>query len=63
MPHTPREQGAFQSVGYDSIAGIVVIVMVLVGRKLAGVRMIPRLLQSEDPPWRVPKEAKKVRGY
>lgn len=58
----PNDKGAFQSVGYDSIAGLVVIAMVLGGRKLAGVKVIPKLLDSDDPPWRVPKEAKKILG-
>jgi len=58
----PNDKGAFQSVGYDSVAGLVVMVGVLACRKAAGVRLIPRLLDSDDPPWRVPKEAKKLLG-
>ncbi|EKX32290.1 hypothetical protein GUITHDRAFT_121552 [Guillardia theta CCMP2712] len=58
----PNSKGAFQSIGLDSIAGLVVVAGVLVCRKLAGVSVIPPLLQSSNPPWRIPREAKKILG-
>jgi len=58
----PNDKGAFQSIGYDSVAGLVVIVGIVVCRLLAGVKPIPTLLDNPDPPWRVPREARQILG-
>jgi uncharacterized protein len=56
----------FQSVGWDSIVGAMASVIFFAWRRFAmpkaGPAVLPRLLESDDPPWRVPREAKRKIG-
>jgi len=58
----PNDKGAFQSIGLDSVAGLAVIALGLVLRKSAGISPVPPLITSNNPPWRVPREARKMLG-
>ena len=61
--HNPTRRGGRRGArrarraraGLDSVAGLVVVVAVLAVRKAAGVRPIPPILASDNPPWRVPR--------
>ena len=58
----PNDKGAFQSIGLDSLAGLVVLGACVAARFAARVPAIPNILAKADPPWRVPREAKKQLG-
>lgn len=62
-PIFPNSKNLFQSVGYDSVVGLIVAVAFFVWRRLLmkkGVRpVVKNLLKVEDPPWKVPRDAKR----
>lgn len=66
----PNEKNLFQSIGYDSIVGAIVAVVFLVWRTFFVKReegeevkpLLSNLLKVENPPWKVPREAKKKIG-
>lgn len=62
----PNKKNLFQSVGYDSVAGAVVAAAFFVWRrwcmKPSGGAVVPNLLKVEDPPWKVPRDAKRRIG-
>lgn len=65
-PLFPNKKNLFHSIGYDSVAGAVVAGAFFGWRrwlmKPSGVPIVKNLLQVEDPPWKVPREAKKRIG-
>lgn len=65
-PLIPNKKNLFHSIGYDSVAGAVVASAFFAWRrwlmKPSGVPIVKNLLQVEDPPWKVPREAKKRIG-
>lgn len=65
-PLIPNKKNLFQSIGYDSVAGAVVATIFFAWRrffmKQTGTPVIRNLLRVEDPPWKVPREAKKRIG-
>lgn len=63
----PNGKNLFQSVGYDSVAGALVACAFFGWRRFAmkkkdGVPVVRNLLRVNDPPWRVPRDAKKKIG-
>jgi len=58
----PNDKGAFQSIGLDSVAGALVLAACVAARVAAGKQAVPNLLKQADPPWRVPRDAKKTLG-
>lgn len=69
-PLIPNDKNLFQSLGYDSVVGAIVVVIFLVWRKwFAKVTkrtppepVVPPFLQSDNPPWHVPRAAKRRIG-
>lgn len=66
----PNEKNLFQSIGYDSVVGTIVAVVFLVWRTFFVKRkegeeikpLMSSLLKVENPPWKVPREAKRKIG-
>lgn len=66
----PNEKNLFQSIGYDSVVGALVAAVFIIwrrwfvrrpeGEKVPG--LLPRMLDVDDPPWKVPREAKRRIG-
>lgn len=63
-PLIPNSKKLFQSIGWDSVVGGVVSLAFLAWRKFAmkAKPMVPPLLESDNPPWKVPREAKRNIG-
>ncbi len=67
QPLIPNDKNLFQSLGLDSVMGALVSVGFLVVRKFVlkvdkrqpPEPLIPSLLKHDNPPWKVPREAKK----
>lgn len=64
----PNEKNLFQSIGYDSVVGMIVAIVFVVWRKVLmkprnseenKVQVLPDLLKVDNPPWKVPREAKR----
>lgn len=63
----PNGKNLFQSIGYDSVAGAVVTLAFFAWRRWAmpkrpDSRFVRNLLKVDDPPWKVPREAKRRIG-
>lgn len=65
----PNEKNLFQSVGYDSVAGSVVALIFIIWRQWMSRRATTpqpnfarNLLKVDDPPWKVPRDAKRKIG-
>lgn len=60
-PLIPNDKNLFQSLGYDSVVGLIVAIVFFVWRKwfMKAKPVLPKALEIEDPPWRVPREARK----
>uniref|UniRef100_A0A7S1XHH8 CAAX prenyl protease 2/Lysostaphin resistance protein A-like domain-containing protein n=1 Tax=Compsopogon caeruleus TaxID=31354 RepID=A0A7S1XHH8_9RHOD len=57
----PNDKGLLNEVGLDSIVGYIVILVVVGWRKIMKLgRPFPNLLQSENPPWKVPRQLKRT---
>lgn len=64
----PNKKNLFQSIGYDSVVGALVAMAFLVWRKFfmkrnkaqgGDAQFVPSLFKVENPPWKVPREAKR----
>lgn len=58
----PPDRGRFDAVGLDTISGLLVVIVSFVIRKLAGVKLIPNLVEVPKPPWKVPKSVRDKLG-
>lgn len=66
----PNEKNLFGSIGYDSVVGALVALVFLIWKKVFVKRkegdkpepLLPNLLKVDNPPWKVPREAKKRIG-
>jgi uncharacterized protein len=63
-PLVPNSKKLFQSVGWDSVVGAVVSLLFVAWRKLVmkSSPVLPKMLRSDNPPWKVPREAKRKIG-
>ncbi|KAI0559018.1 CAAX amino terminal protease family protein [Gracilaria domingensis] len=66
-PIIPNSKNLFQSLGYESIAGAIVAVAMLLWRKYFMPRresqpVLPNILSVDNPPWKVPRDAKRRIG-
>lgn len=65
-PLIPNSKNLFQSIGCDSIAGALVALAFFAWRrwfmKPTGTPVVPNLLRVDDPPWKVPRDAKRRIG-
>lgn len=63
-PLVPNSKKLFQSVGWDSVVGGIVAVLFLFWRKfvMKSKNVLPAVLESDNPPWRVPRKAKRKIG-
>lgn len=65
-PLIPNKKNLFQSIGYDSVAGALVAGAFFGWRrwlmKPPATPIIKNLLRVDDPPWKVPRDAKKRIG-
>jgi len=57
-----NDKGAFQSIGMDSIAGLLVLAAAVAARAKAGLAPIPNLGVQANPPWRLPRDTRKLLG-
>ena len=57
-----NDKGAFQSIGMDSIAGLLVLAAAVAARAKAGLTPIPNLGEQANPPWRLPRDTRKLLG-
>lgn len=64
----PNKKNLFQSIGYDSVVGALVAIAFLVWKRFfmrrSGAqdedrRILPTLFKVKNPPWKVPREAKR----
>ena len=65
----PNSKNLFQSIGYDSVVGALVALVFLIWRKVfmkgsstASKPVVKNLLTVDNPPWKVPREAKRRIG-
>lgn len=63
-PLIPNSKKLFQSVGWDSVVGGVVSLAALAWRKfvMKSKPLVPSLHKIDNPPWKVPREAKRKIG-
>ncbi|CAN8071151.1 unnamed protein product [Agarophyton chilense] len=66
-PIIPNNKNLFQSIGYESIAGAIVAIAMLLWRRYLMPRrqsqpVLPNVLSVENPPWKVPRDAKRRIG-
>lgn len=62
-PLIPNSKNLFQSLGYDSVVGAIVAVVFMAWRKyFMRTTLLPKLLECTNPPWKVPREAKRKIG-
>ncbi|GJQ10678.1 hypothetical protein GpartN1_g2469.t1 [Galdieria partita] len=50
----PPDRGRFDAIGLDTISGLLVMIISFVIRRMAGVKLIPNLVEVPKPPWNVP---------
>lgn len=67
QPLIPNSKNLFQSIGYESIAGALVAIVMLLWRRYILPQnqsnpVLPNVLSVKNPPWKVPRDAKRRVG-